>query len=356
MRVCDPTLNPILECSTCNYIPGIPEAISIAIYTTVASAAISVGTSLVSSSMQADAYNQQAAYQRQQAEYAQQIANYNAETQRQNAEVSYQLALYQSSVNQSTSELAAQIATQNAAMAEVQALGAQKAYEQGIANAEQQKIEGEAARRQGEEEARRQREENDKELGLIRAQYAASGVTPEGSPLEILGEAARYGEVAVQDIAYATELESRKQYKEAEIEEFNAQYYLIDKMGYEVEQSNFLLQAQQYEYEADLYAYDSAIAGASYQIDLNEARMTELAGGVEAWGFNTQAAMSESQANASLVSGYMGAASGISSGITSAATLYGKYSPTTKTPTATTYGTGFGAYGTNSSDYNRWLS
>jgi hypothetical protein len=297
---------------------GLGATASYMIYGAIASTAIAIGGSLISGSMQASAYEQQADYQRQQAQYAMDIANYNAEVQRQNAEVSYQLASYQSNVNASIAELSASMALQNQAFAEVQALGAQRQYEQGLANAEQQKIEAEAARRAGEEEARRTRDENDRALALIRSKFASSGVTAEGSPLEVLGDAARFGELAVQDVAYAAELESRKQYKEAEIEEFNANYYLIDKAGYQIEASNFALQAQQYEFQADLHSYESAIAGAAYRIDLNEARLTELAGGVQAWGYESEAAMSETKAQTSLMTGYIGAATAVGTGITSA--------------------------------------
>lgn len=348
-------------------IPAIGAAATYALYAGIASVAVSVGGSLIQGSMaqqgydmQAAAYEQQAAYQRQQAEYAVQIGEYNAEMQRQNAEVSYQLALYQSEQNQALANMSAQIAMQNASLAEFQALGAQQQYEQGIADAEQQKIEAEASRRQGEEEARRTREENDRELGLMRAQYAASGVTSEGSPLEVLGDAAKFGELAVQDIAYSAELESRKQYKEAEIAEFEAGYHLIDKMGFEVEQSNYMLEAQKFEYEADLYAYDSAIAGAAYSIDLNEAKLTELSGGVEAWGFESQASASESQAGiatqmgqASLIGGYFDAAASVTKGASQAAGYYGSSKVTGYTPT---YSSSFGGAkaSTSSSSLFRW--
>ena len=101
-------------------------------------------------------------------------------------------------------------------------------------NAKQQEIEGEASRRQGEEEARRRREENARSLAMVRSKYAASGVTQEGSPLEVLGDAARIAETAVQDVAYTTELSSRKQYREAEIKKFEAGFSLIDEAGFKL--------------------------------------------------------------------------------------------------------------------------
>jgi hypothetical protein len=180
-------------------IPIIGAAASYALYAGVASAAISIGGSLIGGAQQSAAMNQQAEFQQQQAQQAQAIANYNAETQRQNNEVAYQMALYQSQANQQMSAINQAMAMQNAAFAEVQAYGARQQYEQGLANAEQERIQAEAARAQGREAVNRERQDNDKRLALIRGKYGASGVTPEGSPLEVLGDAAKLGELAVQD-------------------------------------------------------------------------------------------------------------------------------------------------------------
>jgi hypothetical protein len=268
--------------------------------------------------MAQSAANAQAAYQQQQAEQTRQIAAYNAEIQRQNAEVAYQMAVAQSQANQNIMQVNAAMAMQNAAFAEVQAFGARQQYEQGLLNAKQQEIEGEASRRQGEEEARRKREEHTRALAQIRSKYAASGVTMEGSPLEVLGDAARIAETAVQDVAYTTELQSRKQYREAEIKRFEAGFSLIDEAGFKVQASNFRNEALIAEYKADLFGYESAIAGASYRIKLNEARLTEIAGEEEARGYEFASSMSRYQGQMAMTGAIFGAASSGISGLGSA--------------------------------------
>ena len=284
----------------------------------VVGAVVGVAGSLVQGSMAQSAANAQAAYQQQQAEQTRQIAQYNAEIQRQNAEVAYQMASAQAIANQNIMQVNAAMAMQNAAFAEVQALGAHRQYEQGLLNAKQQEIEGMASRRQGEEEARRKREEHSRSLAQIRSKYAASGVTMEGSPLEILGDAARIAETAVQDVAYTTELSSRKQFREAEIKKFEAGFSLIEEKGFQVQASNFRNEALIAEYKSDLFGYESAIAGASYRIKLNESRLTEIAGNAEAEGYEFAASMSRYQGEMAMVGGMWGAASSAVSSLGSA--------------------------------------
>jgi hypothetical protein len=279
---------------------------------------VSVAGSLIGGMQQQSAANAQAAFQQQQAEQARQIANYNAEIQRQNAEVAYQMQVAQSQANQNIMQINAAMQMQNAAFAEVQAFGARQQYEQGMLNAKQQEIEGEASRRQGEEEARRKREENARSLAMVRSKYAASGVTMEGSPLEVLGDAARIAETAVQDVAYTTELSSRKQYREAEIKKFEAGFSLIDEAGFKVQASNYRNEALISEYRSDLYGYESAIAGASFRIKLNEARLTEIAGEEEARGYEFASSMSRYQGQMAMTGSMFGAASSLISGVGSA--------------------------------------
>jgi hypothetical protein len=60
-----------------------------------------------------------------------------------------------------------------------------------------------AARAQAAENARRQRVMNKKALGSIRAGYGASGVTLEGSPLDVLEESAMNAELDALSIEHA---------------------------------------------------------------------------------------------------------------------------------------------------------
>ena len=328
-------------------IPALGVVATYALYAGTAASLIGAGVgalgSMAGAQAQQQAYQQQAAMQQQQAIQAQQIAAYNATMQRQNAEVAYQMAVYQSQANQNIAQVNIAMATQNAAFAEVQAYGSRQAYEQGLLNAEQQKIEAEAARAQGREEVNRKRQENLSKMALIRAKYGASGVTPEGSPLEVLSEAASLAETAVQDVAYTAELSSRKQYREAEIKRFEASFHLIDEMGHKVEASNARNEAIKFGYESKLYEYDSAIAGAKYRIGLNEARLTELSGAAEAWGFKEQAKQSQYQGQAAMTAGMFGAASSIIGGIGSAASSFSSFGGMAKT-------------GASAMSYNRGLT
>jgi hypothetical protein len=354
MRICDPTANQLVPGAVC-YTFGITEGIMLGV-----GLAVSAGTSIISGAQAASAAEAQAAMQEQQAQQAIQISQYNAEIQRQNAEVAYQMALYQSQVNVQMAHVSQTIALQNASFAQLQARGARAQYEQGLMNAEQQRIQAEASRAQGREEVNRQRIENDKKLAIIRAKYAASGVTAEGSALEILGDAAKFGELAVQDIAYTAELQSRKEHRQADIEKFKAGFSLLEEAGHNVEAANFRLEAQKFGYESQLYEYDSAIAGAKYRIGLNEARLVELSGQSQAWGFRAEAAQSRARASAAMMGGWLGAANAVGSTISTGyswsqsnrlASGGGSLWSSSMSSAKRAYGSGYGAYGTNPTDY-----
>jgi hypothetical protein len=246
---------------------------------------ISVGGSLLSASAQASAAEAQA-------ENARAIAAYNADIQRQNVEVNYQMALYQAQSNQNLAQISQAAAINNANMALLQAGGARQQYNQQLENEKQKQMEAAATRAQAREAADRQRQENAQKLSQIRSKYAASGVTFEGTPLEVLSDAARIGESAAQDIAYAGELQSRKEYREAAIERFKGEFALLDEKQYTVEAQNLKNQAARFGYESSLYEFDSAIAGVQKQIGYNKARLTELAGAAEAQGYEYAAQQS----------------------------------------------------------------
>jgi hypothetical protein len=346
------------------FLAAIPAWVGIAV--SVAGAAVGAAGSLIGGMQQASAQRAAAAAQEQQAIQARQIANYNASIQRQNAEVGYKMALYQAQQNQNLAQLqqASALANQQSALANQQAAllqsqGARKAYEQGLSNAKTMADYADTVRAQGREEANRKREENATRISLMRSKYGASGVTFEGSPLIELSDAARLAETQVQDVAYVTELESRKQLRAGEMETFKAQFSLIDEYGYKVAASNagrealtFANQAKRYEYDQSLYAFDSEIAGAKNRIALNEAKLTELAGGAQAYGFEAQAAQSRYAANASLIGGAFGA---VSSGISGISNAFSSYTPMAKpAASAPNYGSRFQNYsfgGLNAAGY-----
>lgn len=341
MRLCDPTINSLLPCHC-----WIGSAISAVVG--VVGTLISAGSQAAAAQSQAQYQNQaaQAAAQaqQQQAANAQAIANYNASISRQNADVAYKLASYQAAANVDLSQVNQAAALRNAQLADMQRQGAQKAYDQQLANAKQQEMEAAAVRAQTLEQASRTRDENAKALSNIRARYGGSGVTFEGSPVAVLGDAAAIGELAVQDMVYAGELEGRKQIREAEITKFEAQYSLIDAFGFQVQGMNARAQARRFAYEGELYAYDSAIAGVQKQIGYNQARLQELSGSAEAQGYQFQAQQSILEGQAAIAAGSYAPAAALGtaiSGISTAAYQYGaasgKFKATTPTPTTGNY-------------------
>lgn len=279
------------------------------------SAVVGIAGSLIGASQQAGALEAQAAAQEQQARTQMQIAQYNAEIQRQNAQVQFQMAEFQAQSNANLAAMNQAAALANANLTQVQAVGARNQYEQGLLNARQEEMGAEATRAQGREEARRTREENERKLASIRSRIGASGTTFEGSNLEMLADSARLAEVTVQDIGYVTELQSRKEYRQAEITKFKAGFSLIDEYGFNIQTQNFKNQATRFGYESQLYEYDTAIAGAQYRIGLNQARLTELSGKAESQATQFAAAQSRYAAKGAMVSGAFGAVSAGISGV-----------------------------------------
>jgi hypothetical protein len=320
MRINDPTINPLVADTTCYGWVG-------AIVGVIGGIVGAVGSIIGGSQAQAAA-NAQAAAQMQQAENERAIALYNSQIQQQNAYVNYQMALYQAQNNANLASMNQAAAMANANLATLQAAGARQAYNQGLENAKQKEFDAAASRAQARESAAREREQNRLKIASVRAKYAASGVSFEGSPVEVVSEAARLGEVTAQDIAYAGELQSRKELREGQIEKFKAGFALIEEYGHNVEAQNFRNQATRFGYESSLYEYDSALAGAKYRIGLNEAKLTELAGQARGQAYEFAAQQSIMQGRAAMTAGIFGGASsligGISSGMTNYALLSGK--------------------------------
>lgn len=70
------------------------------------------------------------------------------------------------------------------------------------------------------EQMRRTREENKKLLARQRAKYAASGVTTEGTPLEVMGETAGILELGLLDQARASRNEQQRLITQAGVNRF----------------------------------------------------------------------------------------------------------------------------------------
>ncbi len=164
--------------------------------------------------------------QMQQAQAAAQMAAYNQQMQQQAAAIAYQQALLQNDVMVRQNQLmqqqarsAQQAAMQNAATSrQIGLLNAQQSEAQVMAmqnnalgqqrNAQAAEAEASGLQAQARERARRQQEQSDKVMSAIRAKGSRSGVTTEGSPLMVMGDAAWSMELAKQDAFYEASLQT----------------------------------------------------------------------------------------------------------------------------------------------------
>jgi len=211
----------------------------------------------------------------QAAQNAQAMANYNAQIQQQNAMVAYQMQMAQA-------QQAAAIAANNAALASQQASIAAANQQVALQNAQILRDQAENIRAQQREEASRMREDNERRIAAIRAKYAGSGVTFEGSPLVVLADAAQLAETSVQDAHYIAELDARKAMRAADVAEYAGRA--------EFASAAFEANVMKANYESQVQAaqYDSLIAGAKNRIALNAAELTRFEGGIQAQAYRAQ--------------------------------------------------------------------
>jgi hypothetical protein len=157
--------------------------------------------------------------------------------------------------------------------------------------------------RQAREQADRIRAEKARILGLQRSQYAAGGVTTEGSPLEVLADTANIYEMQVADTRLLANLSSEKKRYEAGMNELVGDFNL----------------------SSDLFA--SAMNKKAAQISFNDAQFTEKAAGAGYRINMRQAAIEQMAGNATArataMGGYTALASGIGSAANTGMTAYG---------------------------------
>lgn len=205
-------------------------------------ATVSVLATAASTGIALYSANEQAASQRA-------IADYNRQIAEQNAQVERNAAIAQAQANQYNAQVALRAADEKD--------------------------------RQSREQAARLRQQRDRLLGLQRSQYAASGVTEQGSPLAVLADTYTQGEMAAVDVR-------RQGYEEARAQRAAAQYQL------------------------DTAMWEEKTAGAGYRIGLRQAQIQQYAG--------------MAQANATQIGGYAAIASGIGSIANTGLSLYGSSS------------------------------
>jgi hypothetical protein len=157
--------------------------------------------------------------------------------------------------------------------------------------------------RQAREQADRIRAEKARILGLQRSQYAAGGVTTEGSPLAVLADTANLYEMQVADTRLLANLSSEKKRYEAGMNELVGDFNL----------------------NSELFA--SAMNKKAAQISFNDAQFTEKAAGAGYRINMRQAAIEQMAGNATArataIGGYSALASGIGSVANTGMTAYG---------------------------------
>jgi hypothetical protein len=169
--------------------------------------------------------------------------------------------------------------------------------------AQQLRTQADGVDAQAREQADRIRAEKDRVLGLQRSQYAAGGVTMEGSPLAVLADTANLYEMQVADTRLLADLESNKKRYEASMNSLVGDFNM----------------------NADLFS--SAMAKKSAQISFNDAQFAEKAGGAGYRIAMRQAAIEQqagyATSRATQLGGYSALASGIGSMANTGMTAYG---------------------------------
>jgi hypothetical protein len=178
--------------------------------------------------------------QMQQAQAQAQMARYNQQMQQQAAAIAYQQALLQNDVmvrqNQlmqqqaQAAQLAAvtnaatsrQISLLNQQQTEAQIMGMQNNALVNQRNAQAAEGEANALQAQARERARRQQEQSDRVMAAFRSKGSRSGVTNEGSPLAIMGDAAWSMELAKQDAFYEIGLQADAMRQKGRIQEWQS--------------------------------------------------------------------------------------------------------------------------------------
>jgi len=228
----------------------------------ISTAAVSLGATALSTGL--SMYGQQ-----QQAGNARRIGAYNAAIQEQNADVQAMMTQYQYGMD---------------------ATRAQAQYDAGMMNAQSIANQVPGIEAQSREQISRMRDQQDRVIGSQRAAYGHSGVTIEGSPLEVLADTARQTELGIQDEAYKAELMRRDKLREAEMARYQAGFSLLD---------------------AAQAKYMGQIAGITKQIGYQGANMTRMQAASDAQGL-------QMQSYATLASGIGSAASTIGGAAVSA--------------------------------------
>ena len=145
---------------------------------------------------------------------------------------------------------------------------------------------------QARDQAGRIRAEKDRILGLQRSQFAAGGVTPEGSPLAVLADTANLYEMQVNDTKLLANLETNKKRREAGLND------IIGDFNFNADTFASVMSSKAAKLSLDDAKFAEETAGAGYRINLRQADIEQRAG--------------MSQSRGTLMAGYGSALSNIS--------------------------------------------
>jgi hypothetical protein len=234
-------------------------------------AVASAGVSIYSS-------NEQSQAQAAMAEYNRMAAEQNASWQRLAGERAAQAEQFNAQIAGFNADAQAQQAQMNRQM-----LGQQS---------DQLRAQATAQDAQARDQAGRIRAEKDRILGLQRSQFAAGGVTPEGSPLAVLADTANLYEMQVNDTKLLANLETNKKRREAGLND------IIGDFNFNADTFASVMSSKAAKLSLDDAKFAEEAAGAGYRINLRQADIEQRAG--------------MSQSRGTLMAGYGSALSNVS--------------------------------------------
>ena len=252
-------------------------------------AVASAGVSIYSS-------NEQSQAQAAMAEYNRMAAEQNASWQRLAGERAAQADQFNAQIQGFNADAQAQQAQMNRQM-----LGQQS---------DQLRAQATAQDAQARDQAGRIRAEKDRILGLQRSQFAAGGVTPEGSPLAVLADTANMYDMQVNDTKLLANLETNKKRREAGLND------IIGDFNFNQDTFASMMNSKAAKLSLDDAKFAEEAAGAGYRINLRQADIEQRAG--------------MSQSKGTMMAGYGSALSNISQAGYYGSQAAGGYTPKTK--------------------------
>ena len=259
-------------------------------------AAVSAAAAVAGAGVSIYSANEQSRAQAAMAEYNRMAQEQNASWQRLAGERAAQADQFNAQIQGFNADAQAQQAQMNRQM-----LGQQS---------DQLRAQAAAQDAQARDQAGRIRAEKDRILGLQRSQFAAGGVTPEGSPLAVLADTANMYDMQVNDTKLLANLETNKKRREAGLND------IIGDFNFNQDTFASMMNSKAAKLSLDDAKFAEEAAGAGYRINLRQAAIEERAG--------------MSQSRGTMYAGYGSALSNISQAGYYGSQAAGGYTPKTK--------------------------